>query len=391
MAETHRAHDEKRTRAHSSMPFVLALIVAVAIVFGLIPKASGNVAAAQYLATAQPENSQSPDARTATAQPANAQSAAGDIAAQRPNANVENENAGARQLEKERKRAWAARPIVALPGEAAIRAETKTTNLDLSSQATGDALSSIPEDKDLSTFVAYGSHDKPKLDDTATKTLKKAIRKIEDADAECSAVLVDLRTGCGIAYNAGKTVYTASAFKAPFVLYLMDVADEEIDEGKRDDIEAAIRYSSNEAYDSIALSHSDDDYIDWQESYGIEYHSHTPYYPFASAASMTRIWADLYQYLKSDSKDAKWLSGLLKDTSRSFIREAVAGKGVTVLNKAGWIADDEYEATTDCAYIEAGDRPYLMTVLTSQPYSQTAAERTEALANALFDARELLR
>ena len=298
------------------------------------------------------------------------------------------------QFNKERKHANAIQPDATLPGgkelEEAAKAEEEARR-DFSAKATGKSLRKIPESHKLSTFVAYGSYDVPKLKGAQKKAIGKAVRAIEGTGADCGAVLVDLRSGCGVAYNAGKEIYTASAFKAPFVFYMLKRAGNKgIGEDDRGSVESTILYSSNDAYDSMTFSRMGQDYIEWLERYGVGYHADRPFYPLASTKSMMRIWADLYQYLESGSKDARWFSKLLADTNRSFIRDGVAGKSVTVRNKAGWISD-EYSATTDCAYIDVKGRPYLMAVMTSQPASQTSFDRVSTLARQLFAARTALR
>lgn len=298
------------------------------------------------------------------------------------------------QFNKERKHANAIQPDATLPGgkelEEAAKAEEEARR-DFSAKATGKSLRKIPTSRKLSTFVAYGSHDVPKLKGAQKKGIGKAVRAIEETGADCGAVFIDLRSGCGVAYNAGREIYTASAFKAPFVFYMLKRAGSKgIGEGDRSSVESTILYSSNDAYDSVTFSRMGQDYIEWLAGYGIEYYADTPFYLFASTKSMVRIWADLYQYLKSGSKDARWFSKLLADTNRSFIRDGVAGKGVTVRNKAGWISD-EYSATTDCAYIDVKGRPYLMAVMTSQPASQTSFDRVSTLARQLFVARSSLK
>ena len=298
------------------------------------------------------------------------------------------------QFSKESKRTNAIQPDAKLPGgselEAAAKAAEKAKR-DMSAKATSKSFRKVPSSRKLSAFVAYGSHRKPKLKRAQTKAIEKAIRAIERAGADCGAVFVDLHSGCGIAYNAGKPVYSASAFKAPFVLYMLKSAGKKgIGEGDRDSVESAILYSSNGAYDSLTFPRMGQDYIKWLEGYGIEYRADTPFYMFTSAKSMVRIWADLYQYLKSGSKDAKWFAKLLADTNRSYIRDGVAGKNITVRNKAGWISGD-YDAATDCAYIDVKGRPYLMAIMTSQPASQTSFERVSALARQLFAARSVLK
>ncbi len=394
------------------------------------------------------------------------------------------------QLSKEQRRANAIQPDATLPGGRELEEAARAAKRDLSAKGTGKSLRKVPESRKLATFVAYGSHDEPRLKASHARSIKKAIRAIEKTGADCGAVLIDLHSGCGIAYNAGKPVYSASAFKAPFVFYLLEDAGKRgISEGDRASAESAIRHSSNDAYDSLTFPRMGKDYTEWLESYGIEYRADTPFYPYASAKSMARIWADIYQYLKSGTKDAKdaeggkdgevandakdandtkgakdsggnkgkedakggegaksvrgmkstndakdakeakdakgtkddkddkgskdvedskdakdvgdakgasnvnnaeWFSELLTETNRSYIRDGVAGKGVTVRNKAGWISGD-YDASTDCAYIDVKGRPYLMAIMTSQPASQAAFDRVSDLARRLFAARSILK
>lgn len=373
MRDMRNMHTKTVSHADGNMLLVLEAVVVVALALWLVPMCIS------------PQNDDGyTNVAAATEEKALAKS---------PLAGVDLSGAPISQFGKERRRANAIQPDAELPGgrelEAAAKAEEEAKR-DWSAKATGASLRKIPASRELSTFVAYGPHGQPKLKRAQATAIDKAIRAIEKTGADCGAVLVDLHAGCGIAYNAGKPIYSASAFKAPFVFYMLkSMGKKGIGEGDRADAESAIVHSSNGAYDSLTFPRMGQDYIDWQESYGIDYQGDTPFYVVGSAKSMARIWADMYQYLKTESKDAKWLSGLLARTNRSFIRDGVAGKRVTVRNKAGWISD-EYDATTDCAYIDVKGRPYLMVILTSQPYSGAAAERVSTLAKSLFAARDVL-
>lgn len=64
---------------------------------------------------------------------------------------------------------------------------------------------------------------------------------------------------------------------------------------------------------------------------------------------------------------------------------------VTVYDKAGWIADGELSATTDCAYIDEQGHPFLMVVLTDQPDSDASNKRAAQIVKSLFSMRSCLR
>ena len=272
--------------------------------------------------------------------------------------------------------------------EAARKADADAKAKDFSKKATGRVLEKVPGDNELVTFSLNEGRAKPKLKKKRAAAISAAIREVVDAKFDCGVAFVDLESGQGIAYNAGKPIYTASAFKAPFVFYMLQ-HDGGISDEDRASAEASIRSSSNDDYDDITMPRMGQDYIDWQESYGIEFDGYTPYYSYASARTMARIWADIYQYLQSDAKEAKWFADVLAGTNQSFIRDGLEGQKVTVRNKAGWISE-EYDATTDAGYIDADGRPYLMVILTNQPNGGTAFDRVSAIAKNLFAARSSL-
>lgn len=265
--------------------------------------------------------------------------------------------------------------------------------LDLRASMTGKAFKKIPTDKSVTTFSIDKSLESPKLSSKQKKRIGKAVREITDADYTCGFVFVDLRTGMGIAHDAGAEVYSASSFKAVLTYYALKKRDGKIlASGDRENAESAIRYSSNSAYDSLAAANIDSRYDDWLETYDLDSDTWSPYYADVTAKSMARVWADIFQYLRTHSAGAKWFSRLLSQTNVSYIRDGLkeAGENVVVQNKAGWIAESGCSASNDCAYLCCGKRDYLMIVLTDQPSSGRAYGRISDLAAALFAARDAL-
>ena len=284
--------------------------------------------------------------------------------------------------------------------------------LDISAEMNGKTLKGIPKQKALRMFVLSGNANaetaktksaetgktkvaepqtKPSLDKKHESAIKQSVKDLAEAGYDCGFVFLDLKSGKGIARNAGELFYSASAFKAAFVLYvLQSEKSKDLSDRDRSNIESTILWSSNGAYDSLAQSRMGKAYNNWLDGYGIEFDNVIPYYANVSAKSMARIWADLFQYLQTDSKNAKWFGKLLAKTSRSFIRSNLKEENVTVRNKAGWISDREYSATTDCAYIDEEGHPYLMIVLTDQPDSDMSNRRAGKIVKALFAARKAL-
>lgn len=72
------------------------------------------------------------------------------------------------------------------------------------------------------------------------------------------------------------------------------------------------------------------------------------------------------------------------------MRDGIAGEHVLVRNKAGWISEDGYYSTCDAGLIGIDGCTYVMSVMTSMPWSDRSSEVTAAIAKALFDTRAAL-
>ena len=220
-------------------------------------------------------------------------------------------------------------------------------------------------------------------------SVREAIATIEEF-GPCGFVFVDVSTGRGLAYNADDVMYRASAAKAPMAYYAL-VHGAGADEYARESIEAAIVDSDNDAFEAFAYNYTNEEYNAWLIEHGV-YHEDYYYdlYPPMSARSLASFWDEILRYIQDGSDDAKWLTGLFGSTTTSFIRDGLWGTGANVINKAGWIAEDEYASVSDAAIIEFEGHVYIMAIVTGErDWDATEANVTE-LASALFDARGLI-
>lgn len=96
------------------------------------------------------------------------------------------------------------------------------------------------------------------------------------------------------------------------------------------------------------------------------------------------------EYLSTDTETSQWLSGLLASTSRSFILDGIADDQVSVRNKAGWISEDGCYSTCDAGLIDVDGHSYVMSIMTSMPWSDQSSEAVAAIAKALYDVRSSL-
>ena len=202
-------------------------------------------------------------------------------------------------------------------------------------------------------------------------------------NGSCGFVFLDVSTGHGIAFNADEAMYIASASKAMLAYYA-------IREGDTWDgnIESAISDSNNDAYEAFGYQYFTGDYIDWLGNHDIEHDAWSgDLYPKTSARGLASIWAEILQFLQEDSDESRWFAGLLSETNQSYIRDALEDRGAEVMNKAGWIADDEFDSITDAGIIQMGGYTYLMVIETSQPAWGGGEEAVSDLAAALFNLR----
>lgn len=266
----------------------------------------------------------------------------------------------------------------------------------------------IPSGDTVQTFSLVDDQI-PALEDESLAALQDALSQAQEL-GDVGVVFYDLTSGKGVTYNADAEVYGASSYKALYVLYvcesLVETGQVSLDESLgtyggysmgwqtvRDLIEAAVVNSDNDSFIALRAAFDRVGYEDWIVGLGIDYDTALdPMSDFPTYCPRTsaRLWREMSEYLSMDTETSQWLSGLLTSTSRSFIRDGIADEQVLVRNKAGWISEDGYYSTCDAGLIDIDGRTYVMSVMTSMPWSDRSSEVTAAIAKALFDTRAVL-
>ena len=275
----------------------------------------------------------------------------------------------------------------------------------------------VPASDGLATFSLVDGTEEPGLSSSAQKKIESAANAVAQAGGELSVVFVDMNTGAGIAYAPDTEVYGASSFKAPYALY---VCEQLVEKGKaslddvctvgatygldephdpseayatRDLISNAITVSDNDSFKVLRNAYDAQGYESWVQSLGVTDALIDPvsYYPVYCARSSARLWCEMLAYLGTGTKTAQWLEGLLEQTTVSFIRAALEGEDVRVLNKAGWLGGNPgYNSVTDAGIIECDGHTYLMCLMSSMSDGIETEMLLEQLASALFEARDAL-
>ena len=279
---------------------------------------------------------------------------------------------------------------------------------DLKTRLSKADFNDIPSSDTVQTFSLVDKKI-PTLEDESLASLQDALSRAQEL-GEVGVVFYDLLSGRGVTYNADVEVYGASSYKALYALYICETL---VESGQvsldwplatyggysmgwqtvRDLIEAAVVNSDNDSFIALRAAFDRVGYEDWIVGLGIDFDTALdPMSDFPTYCPRTsaRLWREMSEYLSMDTETSQWLSGLLASTSRSFIRDGIADEQVLVRNKAGWISEDGYYSTCDAGLIDIDGRTYVMSVMTSMPWSDRSSEVTAAIAKALFDTRAAL-
>ena len=266
----------------------------------------------------------------------------------------------------------------------------------------------IPSGDTVQTFSLVDDQI-PVLEDESLAALQDTLDQAQEL-GDVGVVFYDLSSGKGVTYNADAEVYGASSYKALYVLYvcelLVETGQVSLDDTLgtyggysmgwltvRDLIETSVVNSDNDSFIALRATFDQDGYEDWIAALGVEdevaldpMSDFPTYCPRTSA----KLWREMSEYLSRESETSQWLSGLLASTTRSFIRDGIADDHAMVRNKAGWISEAGCNATCDAGLIDVDGDTYIMSIMTSMPWSDRSSEAVAAIAKALFDTRAAL-
>ena len=266
----------------------------------------------------------------------------------------------------------------------------------------------IPSGDTVQTFSLVDDQI-PALEDESLAALQDTLDQAQEL-GDVGVVFYNLSSGKGVTYNADAEVYGASSYKALYVLYvcelLVETGQVSLDDALgtyggysmgwltvRDLIETSVVNSDNDSFIALRATFDQDGYEDWIAALGVEdevaldpMSDFPTYCPRTSA----KLWREMSEYLSRESETSQWLSGLLASTTRSFIRDGIADDHAMVRNKAGWISEAGCNATCDAGLIDVDGDTYIMSIMTSMPWSDRSSEAVAAIAKALYDTRAAL-
>lgn len=266
----------------------------------------------------------------------------------------------------------------------------------------------IPSGDTVQTFSLVDDQI-PALEDESLAALQDTLDQAQEL-GDVGVVFYNLSSGKGVTYNADAEVYGASSYKALYVLYvcelLVETGQVSLDDALgtyggysmgwltvRDLIETSVVNSDNDSFVALRATFDQDGYEDWIAALGVEDEvALDPMSDFPTYCPRTsvKLWREMSEYLSRESETSQWLSGLLASTTRSFIRDGIADDRAMVRNKAGWISEAGCNATCDAGLIDVDGDTYIMSIMSSMPWSDRSSEAVAAIAKALYDTRPAL-
>lgn len=287
-------------------------------------------------------------------------------------------------------------------------ADQALSTVDLKTRLSKADFNDIPSGDTVQTFSLVNDKT-PTLEDESLASLQDALSRAQEL-GDVGVVFYDLSSGRGLTYNADVEVYGASSYKALYALYICETLVEpgqvSLDwplatyggysmgwQTVRDLIENAVVNSDNDSFMALRAAFDHSGYEDWIVNLGIDYDTALdPMSDFPTYCPRTsaKLWREMSEYLSCDTETSQWLSGLLASTTRSFIRDGIADDQVLVRNKAGWISEDGCYSTCDAGLIDVDGHSYVMSIMTSMPWSDQSSEDVAAIAKALYDVRSSL-
>ena len=239
-----------------------------------------------------------------------------------------------------------------------------------------DALS---DDNSITCFGGYT------LSDPLRERLESAIASAREKEKSLGFILVDIRTGQGIAYNPDERYYGASTIKAPYIASVVFSDPSSVDKNGPL-MQSALKQSSNYAYTVLRQTYGPGPMQIWAGRAGIsDADLQYSLFPWCSARDLAKLWLVNYAWFESGGI-AGTVASWMEDPNLSAIRP-VLGNKYTIRSKAGWKASFEH-CFNDAGIIYAENGPYILAIMTD--YDGGGESRLSQLVEVLDDCHQIM-
>lgn len=203
------------------------------------------------------------------------------------------------------------------------------------------------------------------MDSASGKRLRRAISAVESGGRSVGFVMVDLRSGATVSYNANRSYYSASSIKGPYVAAICQYVPAAVN-GVRGTMQQTIAVSSNEGYSALRSRFGAYPMAALQKSVGGCGFPSGRNYSYMTPKDLAKLWVGCYDYFYvHGNQHSAWARNLYTNPLLSYIHGSLGGR-YTTHTKPGWIAEGSYYlARNDAGIVMAGDRPYVLAVMST--------------------------
>lgn len=178
--------------------------------------------------------------------------------------------------------------------------------------------------------------------------------------ADLGFIMMDLKSGAGVAYNIDEMFFSASTIKGPYVVALNKYYPWAL--GSWEEVMSeTIHTSNNDTYAELREAFGVDPierFVSDTGAWGFDY---APHYVTYSARQLAKLWVGMGDYLEGDYQNSWWARDAFDDNLAITSRPSLCWRYDTIYAKSGWVTDIHNEG----CIVMAGDHPYLMVVMSA--------------------------
>lgn len=198
----------------------------------------------------------------------------------------------------------------------------------------------------------------------ASSRLWSAINVFTSRGYRVGFMMIDLRTGKGIAYNSDSVFYSASTIKGPYVVSFMSAYGSA--GGNAGLTSNCIINSDNTAYTTLRRIYGSGVFRDYLSRAGINTGYASSNYAWYTCRDLAKMWYENYKYFRSGANGSSWTRSLFAQSYNSGIGNALRGS-CEVTSKPGWMPGGSYSATNDGGIVWCNSGPYILTIMSTAP------------------------
>ena len=226
---------------------------------------------------------------------------------------------------------------------------------------TSPDLSSINSAGGEKSIVSFGGFT---LSKNLKTELQKAIDSAQKGDLNVGFIMMDIRTGQGVAYNADERFYGASTIKAFYIPAVVYSNPSSISKWEQH-MKGILQQSNNYSYELLRQEYGPGPIQAWAARAGISLEGiDKSLYSWYSARDLAKLWLVNYSYF-SIGGTAETVASWMQNPSQSILKP-VLGSKYRICSKGGWKSSPE-KAFNDAGIVYAGNGPYVIALMSDYP------------------------